>query len=190
MVAAYWAAMGTVDSLTLTLQRRSLAKHAALRVVVGGHHTRLIPDAMFLFRHTGGGMACCFVEMDNGSMNEQQIREKYARYLAWSQSAGGKQYLLNLYRSHGAKEPRPMFRLLVIAHGRTGHDDQQRMGELSVPIFKLPATMRDRFWFTTVGDLCRWQHHPLPLDAAICAEAGMYRAPRTHLPPIDRTRPN
>lgn len=167
MLAVWQTVHGRADLKLLTLQRRSLAKHAAFRVVVGGHHTRLIPDAMFLFRHTGGGMACCFVEMDNGTMNEQQIREKYARYLAWSQSVGGKQYLLDLYRSHGAREPRPMFRLLVVAHGRTGQDDQQRMGELLAPIFKLAPTMRDRFWFTTVGDLCRWQRDPLPLDAAI-----------------------
>ena len=47
-------------------------------------------------------MVCCFVEMDNGTMNRKMIRAKYARYLTWSQSAVGKQYLIDLYRRHGA----------------------------------------------------------------------------------------
>ena len=151
----------------MTIQRRSLAKHPAFRVTINGHNTRLIPDAMFLFRHTGGGMVCCFVEMDNGTINEKQIREKYARYLAWSQSAAGKQYLIDLYRRHGASEPRPTFRLLVIARSRTGKDDQQRMLELCGPVAKLPAAMQDRLWFTTVAAMRSYQDDPLPLDAAI-----------------------
>jgi hypothetical protein len=105
--------------------------------------------------------------MDNGTMNQKKIRAKYARYLAWSQSATGKQYLIDLYRHHGASEPRPIFRLLVIARSRTGKDDQRRMLELRRPAAKLPAMMQDRMWFTTVDDLCRGQHHPLPLEAAI-----------------------
>ena len=72
-------------------------------------------------------------------MNEEQIRKKYARYLAWSQSFGGKQYLIDLYRHHGATDPRPTFRLLVIARSRTGQDDQQRMLELRKPVAKLPS---------------------------------------------------
>ena len=122
---------------------------------------------MFLFRHASGGMICCFVEVDNGTMNQKQIRAKYRRYVAWSQSPAGKQHLIDLYRCHGAIEPRPTFRLLVVARGRTGQDDHRRMQELCVPVAKLPAAMQDRLWFTTVEDLCCWRRHPLPLDAAI-----------------------
>ena len=161
-----WARQRT-DLELLTIQRRSLVKHPAFEVVVSDRRTRVIPDAMFLFRHTGGGMVCCFVEMDNGTMNKKKIRAKYARYLAWSQSAGGKQYLIDLYRRHGATEPRPTFRLLVIARSRTGQDDQQRMLELRGPIARLPAAMQDRLWFTTVDGLRCCQRHTLPLDAAI-----------------------
>ena len=171
-LAVWQTVHGRADLELLTIQRRSLAKHPAFRVAINGHNTRLIPDAMFLFRHTGGGMVCCLVEMDNGTINEKQIREKYARYLAWSQSAGGKQYLIDLYRRHGATEPRPTFRLLVIARSRTGKDDQQRMLELRRPVAKLPAAMQDRLWFTTVADLCRRQHDPSPLDAAIWHRGG------------------
>lgn len=121
---------------------------------------------MFLFRHTSGGMVCCFVEVDNGTMNQKQIRAKYRRYVAWSQSPTGKQYLTDLYRRHGATEPRPTFRLLVVARSRTGRDDPHRMLELSEPIVKLPAAMQDRFWFTTVAALRSCQDDLLPLDAA------------------------
>ena len=167
LLAVWQTVHKRADLELLTIQRRSLAKHPAFRLAINGHHTRLIPDAMFLFRQTGGGMVCCFVEMDNGTMNKKQIREKYTRYLGWAQSTGGKQYLIDLYRHHGAAEPRPTFRLLVIARSRTGKDDQRRMLELRRPVAKLPAALQDRLWFTTVADLCRWQHDPLPLDAAI-----------------------
>ena len=167
LLAVWQTVQGRPDLELLTIQRRSLAKHPAFRVAINGHTTRLIPDAMFLFRHTSGGMVCCFVEMDNGTINEKQIREKYARYLAWAQSAGGKQYLIDLYHRHGASQPRPTFRLLVIARSRTGKDDQQRMLELRGPVAKLPAALKDRLWFTTVANLHESQDCAHPLEEAI-----------------------
>ena len=130
MLAVWQAVHGRADLTLPTIQRRSLAKHPAFRLAVNGRQTRLVPDAMFLFRQTGGGMACCFVEMDNGTMNRKQIRAKYARYAAWADSTAGRQYLINLYRRQGAAEPRPIFRLLVIARSRTGKDDERRLKEL------------------------------------------------------------
>ena len=167
MLAVWQTVHGRADLELPTIQRRSLAKHPAFRLAVNGRQTRLVPDAMFLFHHTGGGMVCCFVEMDNGTMNQKQIRAKYARYTAWAGSAAGKQYLIDLYRRHGATEPRPTFRLLVIARSRTGKDDERRMTELITPTAKLPTTIRDRMWFTTVANLCHCQGQPLPLEAAI-----------------------
>ncbi len=167
LLAVWQTVHGRADLELLSIQRRSLAKHPTFRLSVNGRHTRLIPDAMFLFRHTAGGMVCCFVEMDNGTMNRKKIRAKYARYLAWSQSAAGKQYLIDLYRRHGAAEPRPAFRLLIIARSRTGKDDQRRLAELRAPAAKLPIMLRDRLWFTTVEELCQWQSEPLPLEAAV-----------------------
>jgi hypothetical protein len=167
LLAIWQTVHGRADLELLTIQRRSLAKHPAFQVVVSNRRARLIPDAMFLFRQAGRGMACCFVEMDNGTMNQKKIREKYARYLAWSQCVAGKQYLIDLYRRHGATEPQPLFRLLIIARSRTGEDDERRMAELQAPAAKLPAAIRDRLWFTTVEELCRWQEQPLPLEAAV-----------------------
>ena len=167
LLAVWQTVHGRRDLELLTVQRRSLAKHAAFQLAVGARRSRLVPDAMFLFRQAGRGMVCYFIEMDNGTMNAKQIRAKYGRYAAWSQSATGQQYLLDLYRQHGASEPRPTFRLLVVARGRTGQNDEQRMQELWAPVAKLPAPLQDRLWFTTVADLCRWQHNPLPLEATI-----------------------
>jgi hypothetical protein len=112
-------------------------------------------------------MACCFLEMDNGTMNRKQIRAKYARYAAWSESAPGRQYLIDLYRRHGAGQPRPTFRLLVVARSRTGEDDQGRLDELKTLAAKLPAALRNRLWFATVAEFRQWQRDPAPLEAAI-----------------------
>lgn len=167
LLAVWQTIHGRTDLELLTIQRRSLAKHPSFQVTVGNRRSRLVPDAMLLFRHASGGMACCFVEMDNGTMNRKQIRAKYNRYAAWAASAVGKEYLIGLYHRHGATDPRPTFRLLIVARSRTGTDDQGRLRELRAPVAKLPSLLQDRLWFTTVADLEHWQRHPRPLDAAI-----------------------
>jgi hypothetical protein len=167
LLAVWQTLYGRPDLKLLTMQRRSLARHESFKVDLGTRKARLIPDAMFLFRQSEGGMACCFVEMDNGTMNRKKIEAKYARYAAWSESAEGKQYLLDLYRKHGAQNPRPAFRLLVIARSRTGRDDEGRLGELMVWAAKMPSSLKSRLWFTTVQELCRWQRNSLPLNGAI-----------------------
>jgi hypothetical protein len=165
---AVWETVERREDLELlTVQRRSLAKHPSFQVTIGNRPSRLIPDGMFLFRQKRGGMCCCFLELDNGTMNAKQIRAKYARYVAWSQSTAGQRFLTELYRRHGAKEPKPVFRLLMVARSRTGQDDHRRMAELAKPVAKLPAFMQDRMWFTTVADLCRANGDSPLLEAAI-----------------------
>lgn len=135
----------------LAVQRRSLVKHPAFRFTIAGKTTQLIPDAMFLCRHNPGGMACYFVEMDTGSMNRKQLSEKLQRYAVWSESAGGQQYLTNLYDRHGATEPRPVFRLLIVTRDRTSGDDQRRLAEVATVTSQLPQRIRNRIWLTTVA---------------------------------------
>lgn len=144
--------MGESDSnvKVLTMQRRSLAKHPAFQFTMAGRTTQLIPDAMFLVRHNPGGMACYFVEMDNGSMNRKQLQAKFQRYVGWSKSAAGQQYLVDLYRRHGATDPRPVFRLLVVVKSRTITDDQRRFAEIAAVVKRLPGPIRNRLWLTTV----------------------------------------
>jgi hypothetical protein len=167
MLTVWQTIDGRSDLKLLTVQRRSLAKHAAFRLVIGRRQTRLVPDAMFLFRQREGGMRCCFLELDNGTMNRKQIKTKYARYEAWARSKHGQQYLIDLYRRHGAKEPRPAFRLLIVARSRSGNDDRRRMAELSAPVPELSPTMRHRVWLTTVADLRRSEAEAAQLEAPI-----------------------
>jgi hypothetical protein len=167
LLSVWQTVHGRADLELLTVQRRSLEKHPSFQVAVAGKLGRLKPDAMFVFRQQKRGLVCCFVEMDLGTMNPKQIARKYRRYEAWGQSAVGQQYLIELYHRHGASEPRPVFRLLVVARSRTSKGDDRRMSELCAQAGTLSATMRYRVWFTTVAELCRWQGHDLPLEAAI-----------------------
>ena len=160
------------DLELLNVQRRSLAKHSAFGLVIGGRNTRVMPDAMFLFRYQGEKMCCCFLELDNGTMNAKQIRAKFARYAAWSQSGPGQQYLINLYERYGAKESRPTFRLLLVARSRTGLTDNGRLGELLAAAKGLPADIRNRLWMTTVEILRERQHNERPLDANVWLRQG------------------
>jgi hypothetical protein len=110
--------------------------------------------------------------MDNGTMNAQQIHAKFVRYEAWSQSASGQQYLINLYERHGATSPRPTFRLLVVARSRTGLDDDGRLSELLTATNRAPASLRRRFWLTTVAALREHQQDDHPLDAYVWLRPG------------------
>ena len=177
LLALWQTIQGRPDLELLTVQRRSLAKHQAFQVTIHGRRSRLVPDATFLFRQAGRGMCCCFLELDNGTMNRKQIRAKYGRYAAWYQSAGGQGYLIDLYRHHGARDPRPTFRLLVVTRSRTGKNDDRRMRELYAPIEKLPKVLQDRMWFTTVSHLSRLRDDPSPLEGAI-----WYRWLKVHRP--------
>ena len=158
---------GRSDLDLLTTQRRSLARHPAFHVATAGRSSRLVPDAMFLFRQRDGGMVCCLLEMDLGTMNVKQIRQKYRRYAAWSASQSGQQYLIDLYRTHGAQSPRPTFRLLMVARDRSGQDDHRRLRELYAAAKGLPTAMQDRLWFASVADMQSHQRDSLPLAAPL-----------------------
>jgi hypothetical protein len=172
MLAVWQTIQGRADLELLQVQRRSLVKHPAFRLVLGARSTRLVPDALFLFRQKDAGMCCCFLELDNGTMNEKQIRVKFARYAAWSQSVPGQQYLIDLYGRCGAKEPRPTFRLLMVARSRTGLDDDRRLSELLTAANRLPAGLRKRIWLTTVAALGEHQQDDHPLEANVWLRAG------------------
>jgi hypothetical protein len=177
MLAVWQTIEGRPDLKLLKIERRSLAKHPAFHVRIGTRTTRLISDAMFFFRHQGNGMCCCFLELDNGTMNAKQIRVKLARYAAWSQSPAGQLYLTDLYQRHGAKEPRPSFRLLMVARSRTGLDDEGRLTELLAPSDRQPKSLRKRIWLTTVAALREHQHDDHPLDAEIWFRPRYQRGP-------------
>lgn len=167
LLALWQTVQGRPDLMLLTIQRRSLSKHPAFQLSIDNRTTQLKPDALFLFRQNDCGMLICCVEMDTGSMNRKQIRAKFARYAAWSQSAPGQQYLVNLYQRHGAKDPRPIFRLLMIARNRSGTDDNARLADLLTATKQVVVEMRKRIWLTTVAALREHQHDERPLTAPI-----------------------
>jgi len=150
------------DLQLLTTERRSLARHPAFRITMAGRPTRLVPDAMLLLRYANKGMMCWFVEMDMGTMNEQQWHRKYRRYTSWSRSEQGQQWLTGLYTCHGAKNPRPLFRILVVAN-----DEQRKMKLMEWGsewmlkpknhwLFVSVRDLSDLSWSTcAVGPLCR-----------------------------------
>lgn len=151
LLSVWQAGESDANVKVLTMQRRSLVKHPAFQFTMAGRATRLIPDAMFLVRHQPGGMACYFVEMDTGSMNRKQLRAKFQRYVVWSKSAAGQQYLNDLYRRHGATDPRPVFRLLVIVKDRANIDDERRLAEVAAVVKDIQEPIRKRLWLTTVA---------------------------------------
>lgn len=165
LLAVWQTVKGRGDLELLTIQRRSLAKHSAFQVALGNRATQLKPDALFLFRQKDRGMLCCCVEMDTGSMNRKQLRAKFARYRAWAESETGKEFLLGLYRRHGATDPRPSFRLLIVAKDR-GDNDEGRLAELLTAAMPYP-TVLDRIWIATIAGLRNHQHDAMPLGSAV-----------------------
>lgn len=155
------------DLKLLTIQRRSLARHPAFRVLVEGRPTRLIPDALFAFRQQGSGMIACLLELDTGEMNRKMMRAKLGRYEAWARSEAGQQYLVDLYRQDGAVHPQPNFRLLLVIDDRSGAGGDARLRELVNLSLACPASLRKRLWLTTVAELREHQHALAPLDQAI-----------------------
>ena len=155
------------DLQLLSVQRRSLVKHPAFQSIAGGRSTRLAPDAMFLFRQKDCGMCCCFLELDNGTMNRKQIEAKLARYVAWSKAHRGQQFLMDCYGRHGAQNPHPRFRLLIVVRSRTGLDDDSRAAELLAVARRMPRGARNALWLTTAAILREHQHDEHPLGATI-----------------------
>lgn len=155
------------DLELLTVQRRSLSRHPAFRVNLKGKATRLIPDALFLFRQNPGGMCCCLMEIDTGTMNRRQLAAKYRRYEAWANSHAGQKYLVDLYRRYGASDPRPTFRVLFVAQGRAGQDDDRRLLELIDIARQAPGCICGRCWFTTVKAIREQQRGSSGLASSI-----------------------
>ena len=162
---------GRDDLELLTVQRRALERHAAFVIDGSGRNTRLKPDAMFLYKQAGGLM-CCFLEMDNGTMNLRQMRSKFVRYHAWARSSPGQQYLLNLYRGHSATHARPVFRVLVVTRSRLSGRESQRLEALSRMTMKVSAESRHRVWLTTTTELQRSDREVGSMEDAIWRRGG------------------
>lgn len=164
---AVWQTVQVCDDVDLVrMERRSLATHSAFRIGFAGRTTRLIPDGMFVHRQEGRGLMCSFVELDTGSMSVKQLQAKFRRYDVWSTSAAGKEFLLEVYRRGGAKQPRPTYRLLFIANGGQTEDRGDRFQDVMAASLHYPLVQR-RIWFTTSANLLHCQFNAAPLRFAI-----------------------
>jgi len=137
----------------LTMQRRSLARYDAFKVVVAGRPTRLQPDGMFVYRQQGKGMMCCFVEVDTGSMTLKQLTAKFQRYQAWADSANATAFLTGQYASHGANRPTTSFRILMIVGSGEQTASQRRVEQILELLLSFSSALRNRIWLTTVQDI-------------------------------------
>lgn len=160
------------DLELLQTERRSLKRHPAYKLTIDATPTRLEPDAMFLFRQAGRGMMCCYVEMDTGAMNLKQLKAKFRRYEAWTQSHTGQQYLADLYGRHGATHARPLFRLLVIATSRSGTEDGRRLDELATLRASF-FTLAQRMWLSSLNQFKHDKEFQTALTSAMWSRIAM-----------------
>ncbi len=164
---AVWQTIQARDNLDLLqIERRSLPSNDGLICSVSGKATRLEPDAMFVHRVRDQGMICSFVELDMGNMSMRQIEAKFARYEAWATSSSGQEFLTDLYHRHGATNPRPGFRLLLVAGNRTNPSESDRVADLLATASGF-VEVQKRAWFTTCAELCQHQFDAAPLSASI-----------------------
>lgn len=108
----------------------------------------LVPDYAFLLKHTGG-LSVCFVEVSSGEESTTRFREKLLAYQLWSDTDVAQQFLVELYRTHGASQLCPQFRLLCVMHSRLGQSDDARLLQLVDAAAGIDPGMRRRIWCTT-----------------------------------------
>jgi len=166
---ACWQTVKTRPDLSLKMtERRYFHQQRRLKYPVSGRSQHLIPDAGFLLSVERGqgplSLLHFFAELDNGTELPSVVLTKFRKYVAWTESEHGRNYLLDLYRRHGAAKPKPNYRLLVIARrrGQTGQDDR-RVADLFTQALELPEAMRNRIWFASVDDLMSHEHDQAPL---------------------------
>ena len=77
--------------------------------------------------------------------------------------------MARLYRQFNAANPKPNFRLLVIARrrGTVAGQDIRRLADLFVQSLELTDAMQRRMYFTTADVLKEHQHEASPLAAPI-----------------------
>lgn len=148
-------AIRTRPDLTLPWAARfDLTEHDAFR--------SLVPDYAFLLKHAQGLLAC-FVEVFSGEESPTRIGQKLQAYATWAVSPETQDFLVDLYRTHGAEQPRPHFRLLIVAHDRRTGNDQSRLRQILAQALSLPRAMRQRLWAVTVADLAAARNIDAPV---------------------------
>jgi hypothetical protein len=114
--------------------------------------TDLIPDYAFLLKQTQA-LLVCFVEVISGEDSPTRIGQKLTEYANWSVNPVTREFLTDLYRRHGAENPRLQYRLLLVAHDRRSTSDRGRIRQILWQTLSLPQPMRQRIWIASVAEL-------------------------------------
>ena len=124
----------------LQTERRSIPSQPGFAIEARGRSGRLEPDAWFVYRQEGKGMMSCFCELDAGTMTKDQLKAKFWRYESWATSCRGREFLVDLYRKHGAENPHATFRILAVACDREQNNDHRRISVLRDAAQPFPNT--------------------------------------------------
>lgn len=110
---------------------------------------RLVPDYWYLKRDRQGLMFRC-EEHFVGEASTTRIKEKLLEYALWARREDVRQFLLHLYRMHGAKRPQPAFEVHCVLQSRSFQctDDDKLRATLAQTLL-VPADMQGRIWTTT-----------------------------------------
>lgn len=111
----------------LQTERRSIPSQSAFDIEARNGKTRLEPDAWFVSRHHGKGIMYWFCELDAGTMTKDQLKAKFWRYDRWTNSQCGRDFLVQVYQRHGAENPRPAFRIVLVSCDRELNHDERRL---------------------------------------------------------------
>ena len=110
-------------------------------------------------------------------MNCKQMEAKFRRYERWSRSTIGQRYLIDLYTKFGATEPRPSFRLLVIAKDRLDGNDDARADDLSDALRREAPMLLNKTWITTIEQIRKETRGELRLQQKIWWLSDLDRSP-------------
>ena len=115
-----------------------------------------------------------------GEMNAKQIISKLKRYEAWAKSEPAQQYLISLYREHGAKNPRSTFRVLFVCDDRASTGGMNRLSELMQIATSFPNSVCDALWFACVAEL----RSPRPRIPMLATATGVLVLCSTGMPSV------
>lgn len=85
-----------------------------------------------------------------GESSGTRIKEKLLEYARWEQRPDVQQFLMDLYRRHGAVNPQPVFEVHCILENRDfQHTDDDKERITMMQTFQVPPEMQGKVWMTT-----------------------------------------
>jgi len=144
-------AVGITESVRL---RRDLELSWEERFGFHAHpaFSTIVPDYAFMFRHDEG-MVASLVEISTGEESSTRLAGKLGEYQDWSESAASRRFLVDLYRSRGANNPRAVFRLLFVVQNRRSGNDLTRLKQVISEAVGVSRELLAHLWVTTIDDL-------------------------------------